>query len=654
MTTWNKVMVDGWATRLVAVTSLLIRLMVDTQAGVAAAMLASLLLESSRGVKLSEVASISILRYRATAWTLAQPVVRGLSGVGLLFPGLLALLLLTSLALQFSSTILLSDLQLSPLPGHFQTSHRPIDFSYDCIMAQEECAFVWFNQIPRGTAWAMSPLSFPAFAEYAEPVKDLQQGVDDTGVLLRAFLPMPDAESRQSLRNHSGSALVMDSRVSCQAPALHNVTWNQEFYGQISGIVANSINTTRLQHVRATPFLCSFAGPDQMSLCQIGHQFPYLYIGSLLSQFSNDTVEDENTRRYGTAFLVLNPTNKPQSKEPETTADISPNSTVSSTRNKAWTELSTADFNSTLSLSLCFAPWDAARLDSTMHSSLNRTEPTLRWVPPPTTHGKGTFDMTAVLSQLGLIPNATRPEDRGTLTLELPNSFTPPASNNALPPRQRPFIQPDMAGTGGCSSGANFPLMGNHTTFLSGHTLVKLLSNFTTAPLNALAADPALASLFNAAFRATNGSVAHALSSLITTLSSAAYYSQLPAFDHPAPLRQVHFVTVLVPVQARGLAAVVWMLAAYTAVLCAVVTFFTRRTRMSMLGEAWAAVGQVRGTLAGGRDGGQEGRGGSVEGLTDKEVVDMLERAGKGMASARVMAGEGGVGARVVEVEVKM
>ena len=58
---WHQIMVTGWATRAVSISTLVLRSAIDLQAGVAAAMLAALVLESST-VGLRHAAQISTMR----------------------------------------------------------------------------------------------------------------------------------------------------------------------------------------------------------------------------------------------------------------------------------------------------------------------------------------------------------------------------------------------------------------------------------------------------------------------------------------------------------------------------------------------------------------------------------------------------------------
>lgn len=142
------------------------------------------------------------------------------------YGGAVVLLFATTTLLQFSSTILLSDLELGQLPGLAANHSATYDFVYtghgqpypDGNTLNVSHGFYSYTggvtypiqlRIP---TWSRNPPAFPAFAEYSKPVSS-PEGVDDTGVLLRAFLPFADAQSRESIRNYSGIAQVLDSRV---------------------------------------------------------------------------------------------------------------------------------------------------------------------------------------------------------------------------------------------------------------------------------------------------------------------------------------------------------------------------------------------------------------------------------------------------------
>jgi hypothetical protein len=250
---WHRIMVNGWATRAVSFATLVLRSAIDLQAGVAAAMLAALVLESST-VRLRDAARISTMRAGSPQPRALLDIIPAMSSsecrffrlglVGALDPvfekripltmfciatgygGAVLLLFATTTLLQFSSTILLSDLDLGQLPSLAANRSASYDFVYtahgiplpDANKSDPAQGYYHYTgrvtypiQL-RGPTWSRNPPAFPAFAEYSRPISS-PQGVDDTGVLLRAFLPFADAQSRESIRNYSGIAQVLDSRV---------------------------------------------------------------------------------------------------------------------------------------------------------------------------------------------------------------------------------------------------------------------------------------------------------------------------------------------------------------------------------------------------------------------------------------------------------
>lgn len=128
--------------------------------------------------------------------------------------------------------------------------------------------------------WTNRP-SFPTFAEYAEPPpQNLPEHVSDTGVRLRALLPYNDAQSRETLSNYTGKAMVLDSRVSCQSPHLSNLTFDSvhlsdsvdptpDYFWAISGIVSTNATAPQMQPSKPLPFHCYFAKDEETSLCQL-------------------------------------------------------------------------------------------------------------------------------------------------------------------------------------------------------------------------------------------------------------------------------------------------------------------------------------------------------------------------------------------------
>jgi hypothetical protein len=173
------------------------------------------------------------------------------------------------------------------------------------------------------------------------------------------------------------------------------------------------------------------------------------------------------------------------------------------------------------------------------------------------------------------------------------------------------------------------PLPANWTVTLNGAPLVTLLRRFPKHPSQIVAADPALAAIFDDALHST--SVEWALSSLITILSMTNYYGQQPAFDRLDKATVSFFENVLYPRDYLGLTILMWVLAAHIVIIAVLVVLFVQKTRLTLLGNAWSAFAQV----AESREIMEHIAGASVR--SDSEVLEDLKEAGGGNLRARVV-----------------
>ena len=128
--------------------------------------------------------------------------------------------------------------------------------------------------IRRQTPWARNPQIYPTFAEFSSPAPARNE-VDDTGFLLRAFLPMLDSEQRKTLRNYTGKAFVLDSRVACQQPMLTGLqmSWDPTS-GSVFSMNGNYTNSMSSQRLLTTsspvPFSCpSYFYSNGRTVCQL-------------------------------------------------------------------------------------------------------------------------------------------------------------------------------------------------------------------------------------------------------------------------------------------------------------------------------------------------------------------------------------------------
>ncbi|KAI1736106.1 hypothetical protein F4680DRAFT_433363 [Xylaria scruposa] len=215
----RRLILDEYVEIAVTLSSILIRVSVTTQATTVVAMLAALALESSGcgSVRLRDAPAMSIARYSNSGPLSALLLFWNALKHRCNWPlGLALLTTYTSVASQFTSTLLLKDLNNGPIANLPQSMSNAVGFGFD----------TWYEKnmtvlLKQGRDyWTSSPTSFPNFAEWSEdPVEELDS-VRDTGPSLRAFLPIGSPETRTSLQTYDGPADVFDTRVFCSRPVV--------------------------------------------------------------------------------------------------------------------------------------------------------------------------------------------------------------------------------------------------------------------------------------------------------------------------------------------------------------------------------------------------------------------------------------------------
>lgn len=652
---WHAIMLRQWATRAVTITALAIRTCTSLQAGIAVAMLASLLLESSRGTRLMDAPMLSVARATETvSISLLKPVLSDFDFSNALYSTLLVLLVATSTILQFSSTVLVTDLTLGQIPGI--ASEKETNYTYSRSRYDGSDVAV----LSSSRTWSRPPPAYPAFAEHSAPIT-VPAGVDDTGELLRAFLPYRDARSRETLHSYSGEALVLDSRVSCQPPQLKHLSvsgvstqaW-REYPGLVmEGSLLPSRNVTGLWSPssfwyppRPIGFNCSFPIPGPSYLCEINQDIlgskhvdsknlaPLVYgnpAGSLVNMFSGTDAQEVNTMirvynesqggippysGYGSVHLLYLPYNTTP-ENPELYTEY--NSTSFDYEEEGPYLKVSPQHNDSYSfyMTLCHTAWTTASLSVEMYSDSNRSEPEF----------ENPYRTTDVARQLGVFPNSTDKAGRGILDLS----------------------------TAGDSWVVDNPLveLGTGTSFVKHRADGSLnLAQSTTENLNPTIAfnfrgqssyfngtrsvfEPhkTLNILYDVLWESSNSgppgewvfykdlSPARTLSALITLVSSMGYYEAISEFDESFQATQAFFMTVLFPRSYRGLIAFLAVLVIHLLLVATSITAFVMQSQHSFVGNYWQAIAQLRSP---------ETEALLVDSmLKDKEVAQQLERSGE-------------------------
>lgn len=608
---WHSIMINGWATRALTISALVLRTCTDVQAGFVVCMLASIALEMD-AVCLLDVPAVSFARAssippymlllrpsfgkmpyrRQVIWT--GPVV------------LIPLLYLTTILLQFTSTVLVSDLGLGTLPGRQYEEDVFYDFEYQVeppvnstygMLSMTDCPL----QLRQST-WLQSPPAFPSFAEYKEKAP-AAEGIDDTGVLLRAFVPFSQASKRESLRNYSGKAVVLDSRVSCQAPFLNNlnVTLTEEhsiisFKDASNGTYRPSRAADRLAPTsKDIRFWCDMSLEliPKSSLCPTS--CPYIEdgkpvcIAGLLSQFANSSKstitpdyrphEPGNLSvSWGHPYLFWDAPSTPRNESNSTRL-------TRSRQHGIWTEVYTSTGASYANVTLCYASWDMARMQVEMFSNNNRTESVGSWDSQ-----LGLQTAPDIVQYFGNGIDDQKPS--GALHLRPKTSWTRHDDDEIplnVPPLGLQTANMFTAG-GGRESTVDSPVQPGLTIQLESSDLAA--AGWTTGE-SPIVANEDLSTLFRR-FRSTSGSVAWALASMITILSSMAYYDEMPRFQTSTKATQVHFTTVLHPQSHLGFLSVAILVSVHIAIVATATFLFLRETRYTLLGNYWQSLAQIQ------------------------------------------------------------
>ncbi|KAI0146284.1 hypothetical protein GGR57DRAFT_291507 [Xylariaceae sp. FL1272] len=211
---WRLIAVNGWATRSVTLSSLLLRVVTAAQATVCSSLVAGLLIEK-RQTPISQLARLSITRGMNSGplQLILRTTVFSKSAMRFfcLESCLLVILAVVGLAVQFSSTILLSDFELTNIARlpvisgiNYTLSPEAIDATLQSIASEviDYQTFALFGE-----------------ARLAQMTTPDSRGFYDGGTMRRSFLPLRETD-RTSLNSIRGPVYTLSTRVSCMRPSV--------------------------------------------------------------------------------------------------------------------------------------------------------------------------------------------------------------------------------------------------------------------------------------------------------------------------------------------------------------------------------------------------------------------------------------------------
>ena len=361
--------------------------------------------------------------------------------------------------------------------------------------------------------------------------------------------------------------------------------------GRLRGTLEPSVtNVNKLWTPGPVPFDCgTFMNDNSISICQVGFSGSSRFFqdsGSLLSEFWNITQNDTRAAvlqggliLYSLPMLIVQSHKSTSTKlgSSITGTDIQGSKTTISTNTSSWT------------VSICYSAWATADLDVDIFSNVNRSEPITHW-----NHDQGYYTIPDVHDQMGeLNGTITSIKSRGILQLAEKDSWIPDVKD-AIPNVIKPFVQEFADLNQDASLEHMLPYQCSPCSALFAPYNSRLTNDFDKNFM--FLADFTLSDLFTQAIgKAGNGSMARAVSSLITMLSSMAYYDQMPGFARSSETSQVFFTTVLFPRSHLGFWLVAIALAAHIGLVALIALGFVIYSQHTLLGNHWQSIAQLQG-----------------------------------------------------------
>ncbi|KAI0017931.1 hypothetical protein F4780DRAFT_772074 [Xylariomycetidae sp. FL0641] len=609
---WPAMFTTTWLTRSITITTVAIRLVVDLITGYSASMLAALALEAG-SVRLGGLATLSVMRSSAPSlWDLLLALRHAGESVGKCCLYYTLLLAGLSISLQFSSTILLSDFGIRRLPGmpRQESYYYDLDWGWR-LSGPNSSSGQWnlydgqliFDEPDLRSPWSLRPEIFPIFGEYRKPIPP-QDTIDDTGYVLRAFLPFTTEKARTSISRFHGPSFVLDSRVSCQKPILADLSLTVLGDSDdltINGTVSNHTSVADLWFPKETnhdeqdavftwfhgkgdrvvPFSCQLISDlwgrshkPAYHICQLQNATKHtvqIYnhtqvqvrteaAGSLRSNLFIDTIGEE-VPSFGPAYLII----VLDGYEVRFTPDEADQNVFAYGYAPTW------PYNGLMqglgfAASICYTSWGSSNAIVEMSTSEELNEPEVlyeREHDPGKGWMKPNYSLDTVLDHFG----AT---SRGGQLLR------------PVMAMETPFIDPEVGYPLQQPSIARLPMLSGPGPFtLRPGKTDEYLSDFWQA------------------MEKSHNSPASSLSALLTLLSTTTYYNMIAHASSPGYLEgnasTVYFESVSCPLQWNGLITLGALLAIHHFICFTILYLFIGQTGLTQIGNVWPSIAQIYG-----------------------------------------------------------
>jgi hypothetical protein len=621
-TIWKVIILSDWTATSLAICGVAIRWLSSFQMMLCTSILAWNVLKE--GTPASKIPRLSSLRYNnAGPLDLMNLLpIWSKSSCHLYLFVIILLSALTTILLQLSSTLLLSDLAILPVRSFRNNTNRAVLYSGGASIFEND---PWLTTVP----------TYPLFAESLQyDQREHSEAVDDTGPAIRALLPVPADKGRAKLLSFDGNATLYDARCICTRPLLTNLSLTGNihiseflFDGRLkfAGEVNHSVFIPPMasggfsQRFNCSIPVYAFMSTDQpwtVATCSVEKYFglgmgiinslervynsSIVYTYPKINEFSETNESNglpqlpfntsDNAAYFlpsiGESWLVINVTSmpRPRSKDIDLPLQgrISINESWTSTSRGLWARVTSTqedaflddndntllvDWPFTLDVTVCSNAFSWLK---NMYINAEK----YRAVEEPVSH-------TAGIKQIGADGLFLTPEERGIMTLNVTELH-----------HQLSEEQKDTASTNG-----------------TNHLLPT--SHFVTSPESRswTSFDPGQANfdhfgwvneerlaLFKQVIQQTN-SPALAIQSMMHTMIADRYYKYLPYFRNTTQIRWTHSIDATQPVRTRGFITVMAGISIHLLLVAYILIVFgllkgTKRAIRS-IDEAWQVIAQV-------------------------------------------------------------
>ena len=589
---WRQIILGQSLAQTVTILSAIIRLTISAQAAVGTSMLAAVLLERY-GVPLFHLAEFSIMRTGNTgptmmAWKML-PSASWFFGSAKVPTALLVPLLIGALASQFTSTLLISDLNTAAVIGY--------PFTGVNNSLATEVNLDTLNAFPLGAMLGQAAPYTP-FAEVTAPVNTTMpndKGMSDTGVVRRAFLPVAEPE-RRYIRSYRGKGHVFDSREVCVRPKITASGFNiQQGLGSNASIVRGHIDPEKMTDLIVPVFWANIsitdtfrdAGLSLPANCLNGSCFagsktfgcsvPYSdekrmqnwlclpTLGNLAFAVPEWGMSSGPIANFSTVYMVMR--SDLASVSPiyhDDTAELVSLHETPRPQMDEWVDLEGQGLHMTLSM--CFHQMTLMLADVDVSTDRDLPQPKATWRAD-----RKEWDTKDLSSLYGLGEPGQDESVRGTYKINEISNLTSTDFTRWLVRRVATLEKNLVNG--------------------QAYTFNIFMNNVTWGYYNMAASQQAIA-LYNNILEKT-GRPALALQTLIASWMDNYLAATLPQRDIVYPVEMSSAVYVLTPTRARGLAVVAAVTLMSVVCMLAIAVMYLLRTRHSSPGEYWLAVSQV-------------------------------------------------------------